>query len=170
MNPKKSDQEVLSVKRIAWIFAIFFSTFIIVDIAYITIAEKTWRGLVTEDGYQKGLQYNQTIEAVKEQKELGWKLQIKYQATDTKKGVLLVELLNKNNQKIVDANLVANIKRPVQIGQDFVVELKFDAETASYNSVVEFPMIGQWDVEIIAKTNDVRKNDIYQDVKRLVIR
>lgn len=167
MNPKTpSDQKSISVKRIAWIFAIFFSTFIIVDIAYITVAEKTWRGLATEDGYQKGLKYNQTIEAVKEQKELGWKLQIKYQPQVNKRGALLVELLDKNNQKINDAKLTANIKRPVQEGKDFAVDLKFDTKTQNYNSTIEFPMIGQWDVEIVARKND----DVYQDIKRLVIR
>ena len=50
MNP---DQQLKKYKFIPWIFAIFFCVFIIVDIAYIIIAEKTWRGLSTEDGYQK---------------------------------------------------------------------------------------------------------------------
>jgi len=167
MNPKiPSDQKSVSVKRIAWIFAIFFSTFIIVDIAYIITAEKTWRGLATEDGYRKGLQYNQAIEAVKEQRELGWKMEIKYRVVETKNGVLAIKLLDKNNQKITDANLIANIKRPVQEGKDFSADLKFNPSTQSYNSAVEFPMIGQWDIEIIARRNE----EVYQDVKRLVIR
>ncbi len=163
MNPNQSPQKS---KLIPWIFVIFFSTFIIVDIAYITVAEKTWRGIATEDGYQKGLKYNQTIAAVKEQKELGWKLQIKYQPQATKIGVLSVELLDKNNQKINDAKLTANIKRPVQEGKDFSVDLKFDPATKSYNSAIEFPMIGQWDVEIAAR----KDGNVYQDVKRLVIK
>ena len=87
-------------KLLPWIFAAFFSTFIIVDIAYIIIAEKTWRGMATEDGYQKGLKYNQTISAVKKQKELGWILQIKYNSSITKTGVLSVSLTDKNNQKM----------------------------------------------------------------------
>ncbi len=167
MNPKTpSDQKSISVKRIAWIFAIFFSTFIIVDIAYIITAEKTWRGLATEDGYRKGLKYNQTIEAVKEQKELGWKMEIKYREKKTQNGVLTVNLVGKNNQKITGANLTANIKRPVQEGKDFSVDLKFNPSTQSYNSAIEFPMIGQWDVEVVASKN----GDVYQDVKRWVVR
>jgi nitrogen fixation protein FixH len=166
MNPKNpSDQKPISVKRIAWIFAIFFSTFIIVDIAYIITAEKTWRGLATEDGYQKGLEYNQAIEAVKEQKELGWKMEIKYRVVETKNGVLTVNLVDKNNQKITDANLSVNFKRPVQEGNDFSVDLKFNPSTKKYDSAIKFSMIGQWDVEVIARRN----KDVYQDVKRWVI-
>ena len=113
---------------IPWFFVIFFSTFIIVDIAYIFVAEKTWRGLATEDGYQKGLKYNQAIDAVKEQKKLGWDMQIKYQPSGTKIGNLQVNLLNKNHHTIDDANLSVNIKRPVQEGKDFSVNLKFTKE------------------------------------------
>ncbi len=163
MNPKPQPNKS---KLIPWIFVIFFSIFIIVDIAYIIVAEKTWRGLSTKDGYQKGLKYNQSIEALKKQKELGWKLQIKYQSRATKNGVLLVELLDKDDQKISDASLVANIKRPVQEGKDFGVELKFDSTATSYTSPIIFPMVGQWDIEIVARKND----DVYQDIKRLVVR
>lgn len=163
MNPNQSNK---ASKLIPWVLVMFFSIFIIVDIIYITIAEKTWRGIVTEDGYQKGLKYNQIIAAVKEQKELGWDLQIKYKTIATKNGLLTVELLDNNKQIIKDAVLVANIKRPVQEGKDFVVDLKFDNVLQAYSSKVNFPLIGQWDVEVIARKGE----DVYQDVKRLVIR
>jgi nitrogen fixation protein FixH len=79
---------------------------------------------------------------------------------------LQVKLFNKNNQEIKDAIIIANIKRPVQEGKDFSVDLKFDNKTSSYISEINFPMIGQWDVEIVAR----RYGDIYQDTKRFVIR
>ncbi|MCE3255810.1 MAG: fixH [Rickettsiaceae bacterium] len=162
-EPQKKPQ---NYKAIPWFFAIFFSTFIIVDIIYITIAEKTWRGVYTEDGYQKGLKYNQSIEAVKNQENLGWDLQIKYQPTKNKAGTLQVDLLDKNHERITDAIVTAKIRRPVQEGADFSLPLKFDPATSSYKSAIEFPLIGQWDLEIIAKKN----GDIYQQVKRIVVR
>jgi nitrogen fixation protein FixH len=153
-------------KAIPYFFLFFFLTFITVDIAYIFVAEKTWRGLATEDGYQKGLKYNDTIEAVKEQKQLGWKLQIKYQPSASKIGNLQVTLTDKTGKIIRDAILTANIRRPVQEGKDFSVDLKFNNKTSIYQSTIEFPLIGQWDIEIVAKKGD----DVYQDVKRLVIK
>ena len=159
-------QQPKRAKLIAWIFAAFFSTFIIVDISYIIVAEKNWRGLATEDGYQKGLKYNDTIAAVKAQNQLGWKSQINYQFEKSKTGILQVKLFDKNHQEISTATITANMKRPVQEGKDFSVDLKFDTKTQSYNSAIEFSMIGQWDIEIVARKND----DVYQDIKRLVVR
>lgn len=158
----------LPIKKsnIIWFFVIFFSTFIIVDIAYIVVAERTWRGLVTEDGYKKGLEYNKVLEADKEQKQLGWDVQIAYQNKGVGIGNLMVKLLDKNHQAIPDADVVANIRRPVQSGSDFVLPLKFNSQTVTYQSLVKFSFSGQWDIEVIVKRGD----DIYQDVKRLVVR
>jgi len=164
------NQKISSVpnktRLIAWIFIAFFSTFICVNIAYITIAEKTWRGIATEDSYQKGLKYNQVIEAIKEQNKLGWQLLINYQFEKTGSGILSIELLDKNGQTIKNAFVTALIKRPLQEGKDFSIDLKFDRASKSYVSAVKFPMIGQWSIEIIAKKN----NCIYQNVKRLIIK
>jgi nitrogen fixation protein FixH len=157
-SPKKT-------KNILWFFVIFFSTFIIVDICYIFIAEKTWRGLATEDGYQKGLKYNQTIEVAKEQKQLGWNLKINYQPQGKKIGNLVVRLSDKNNEVILGANIIAYIKRPVQEGVDFSQSLQLDPKTMTYQSLIEFPLIGQWDIDIVAN----KENKSYQDKKRFVI-
>lgn len=168
-NSQKNNQQINSpkpFKGVIWIFLAFFSTFIIVDIFYITMAEKTWRGLATEDGYQKGLKYNETLKAVKTQKNLGWKLDIKYTPTSAKQGGLQVKLFDKDNQEIRDAKLSVKVKRPVEEGHDFSIDLKFNPETSSYNSKATFPLIGQWELETIA----VKNSDIFQEVKRIVVR
>jgi nitrogen fixation protein FixH len=132
---------------------------------YITISQKTWRGLATEDGYQKGLKYNESIKAVKKQKELGWNLRIEYQPSHSREGFLQIDLFDKNNQNIRNADLISNFRRPAQEGNDFSLPLKFNSETYQYGSKVEFPLIGQWDIEIVAK----KGSDVFQDVKRIVI-
>lgn len=152
-------------KGVIWIFVAFFSVFIAVDIIYITIAEKTWRGIATKDGYQKGLKYNETIKALEKQKNLGWSLEIKYLPKENKSGELQVKLLDKNNLVIRDAKLSAIIKRPTQEGQDFNLDLKFDPKNSSYNSAITFPLLGQWEIEAVATKGD----DIFQSVKRIII-
>ena len=151
-------------KSIFFIFAGFFFVFIVVDISYIYIAQKTWRGVSTEDSYRKGLKYNQTIAAVEEQKKLDWDLQLEYKSFGQKTGELQVILLD-NNKPITDANLIVNIKRPVQEGQDFSINLKFNSITQKYQSFIKFPLIGQWDLEIVV----VRGGDVLQKVVRLII-
>lgn len=147
------------------IFICFFSVFIIVDIAYIIIAEKTWRGVAIKDGYQKGLKYNESLEKVKKQAALGWNLQIKYLAESNQKGDLQIVLKDSNGAVINDANVTSKIKRPVQEGFDFELSLKFDERNSTYQSAIQFPLKGQWDVEIVAKKGE----DVMQEVKRLVI-
>lgn len=151
-NKKKS--------RIPYLFFIFFAVIFAVDGIYIYLAKKTWRGLATEDGYQKGLHYNQTIEAVKKQQELGWKSEIK---RDGK--ILRFSLKDKKNNLIKNAKVIAKITRPVQEGYDFEQELIFDAKNSAYIAKIDFPIKGQWDIDIIASVGDI----IYQDSKRIVL-
>ena len=56
----------------------FFAVIFAINFAYIYISQKTWRGVATQNSYQKGLEYNKTLEYVKSQKQLEWSSQIKY--------------------------------------------------------------------------------------------
>lgn len=170
MNQKESSQKTPNQtpkkSLIPWIFVAFFSVIFIVDFSYMYVAEKTWRGLVTDDSYQKGLNYNQTIGAFNQQKQLGWSSEIYYDVVASKSGNLRVKLVDKNGHIIKDATVVANIKRPVQEGYDFSVPLVFNKSTSNYQAKINFPLIGQWAIEIVASKN----SDSYQDGKRLIIR
>lgn len=62
--------------KIPYFFLAFFLVVLLVNISYIYISQTTWRGISTQDSYQKGLQYNQVLQTAKKQKELGWKIKI----------------------------------------------------------------------------------------------
>lgn len=151
--------------QVIWIFILFFAVFIIIDIFYIYIAQKTWQGVATEDAYQKGLHYNQTIEYVKKQKNLGWRSQIKYRPIISKTGNLDFLISDQQNLIISDAKVFAIITRPLQSGYDFKIELPFDQKKLIYSSKINFPLKGQWNVEIQA----INGSKTYQEVKRLII-
>jgi len=149
---------------IPWIFIGAFSLILLVDLFYIYLASSTWQGLYTENSYQKGLNYNQTLSAIDDQEKLGWDLAIKYENISPKKGILLIDL-HKDGNIISGANLVAKIVRPVSAGHDFSIPLSFNKMQKKYQAVVSFPLKGQWDIEIIAKKDGL----IYQDKKRFII-
>lgn len=151
--------------QVVWIFILFFAVFIIIDIFYIYIAQKTWQGVATEDAYQKGLRYNQTIEYVKKQKDLGWKAKIKYNPIISKSGNLDFAIFDQRNQLITNAKVFAVITRPLQSGYDFKIELPFDQKKLIYSSKINFPLEGQWNIEIQA----IKDSNTYQEVKRLII-
>ncbi|MES2961628.1 MAG: FixH family protein [Pseudomonadota bacterium] len=154
-KPKKS--------KIVYFFFAFFAVVLAVNIFYIYISKKTWRGVVTDDPYHKGLNYNDTLKEVAKQKVLGWSVKVDFRPGVTSQGTLMVTVQDKNLRYIEDAKIYATFKRPAQEGSDFVVPVPF--EDGIYKAKINFPVVGQWDGEVA-----IRKGaDTYQDVKRYII-
>ncbi len=162
-----SDQKDLQAKRkkskIPYIFFAFFAVIFAVDFFFIYISNKTWRGVVTENPYQKGLKYNEVLKASQKQEQLGFVLEMKYQKLAEKRGEISLKILDKNLLEITDAKVVLKFKRPTQEGFDFEKEVKF--LSGKYSAEIDFPLKGQWDVEAVVQ----RGEDIFQQVKRYVV-
>lgn len=140
--------------KIPYIFFAFFGVIILVNICYIYVAKKTWRGVTTENSYQKGLTYNDTLKQVEKQKELGWQVQIKPSSTGQNKLELVINVLDNKQSPIKDAVIYINFKRPTQEGFDFAMSPTSNIDGINKFSVV-FPFKGQWDAMIsISKGKD----------------
>ena len=160
-KPKKS--------KIPYIFFAFFAVFITVDIAFIYIAKKTWRGTVMDDSYEKGRKYNQVLQSDKKQKDLGLQPHLEYKAIASKKSALAFSLKDKNGKIINNAKIAIRLVRPTQAGFDFDQELFFDKKNQNYQKEIDFPLIGLWRVELQALVNINGKEEIFQHVERIVI-
>lgn len=153
-------------KSSGWIPYIFFGFFIfviLVNIIYIVVAIKSWRGIYTENSYQKGLNYNETIEIVKKQKNSGKKLLIKYTRQSSNQAIINICFIDKNSLLIKDAKISVKFKRPIQEGFDFNQD--FIPENGCYSSKVNFPLKGVWDLEVAA----IEKDAAFQEVKRYIV-
>ncbi len=150
--------------KIPYLFFVFFAVIFAVDAYQIYLSKKTWRGIVTEDSYHKGLHYNDVIDEAKKQQELGWKMQISYKNLGNKSGNLEIFLFDKNGVKISDAVVVVELRRPTQDGIDFKQEIKFGGD--SYKAKIDFPLAGQWDFRI----NASKLSDTFRESKRYVVR
>lgn len=149
--------------KIPYIFFAFFVVVIAVNIAFIYISKKTWRGVVTQDSYQKGVDYNQTLNQVKQQRDLGWKMVPKYTRTGPNRGILSVIVTDSNGAFVDKAEVYVIFKRPTQEGFDTSFPLQNIG--GAYSNKVSLPLSGQWDVEIVV----TRGEDVFQEVKRYVI-
>jgi len=158
-----SQEQQPTKSKIPYFFFAFFAVVLSVNIFYIYLANKSWRGVVTDNSYQKGVQYNEAISLVKEQKALGWKVDIKYDSLGNKSGKLLVKILDKNLRPITNANIRSYFKRPTQEGFDFDVPLIFSGE--KYEAKLVFPLKGQWDFNL----EITRGDDVFQEVKRYIV-
>ena len=165
MIEEKSDLENKPQKKskIPYFFFAFFFVSISVNIFYIYLSKKTWSGVVTEDSYQKGMQYNKFFADAKKQKELGWQIKLSYQNLGAAQGDLEIFLRDKNGKEIRDAEIAIYFKRPTNAGADFVEKIKFT--DAGYKAKITFPLRGQWDFII----NATKDKNVLQESKRYVV-
>lgn len=137
-------------------FAVVFA----VNAVFVTLAVQNNSGVITENPYEKGLAYNQTIQKAAHQEALGWQSDIGYE-NDT----LSFTLRDKQTRAITGATAKAYINRPIESGHAFTLALEEKAN-GTYAANIEFPLPGQWEVTV----NAVWHNQHYQNTKRLVVR
>lgn len=149
--------------KIPYFFFAFFAVVFAVNISYIYISNKSWRGVVVDKSYQRGVEYNQTLALLKKQQEMGWKLDAKFDNFGKNNGILRVRIFDKNSREIKDANIRVSLKRPTQEGFDFEVPLVFDAK--KYSATISFPLKGQWDFNF----EIARADEVFYEVKRYIV-
>ena len=145
---------------IPWLIVLFFLVFMIVDAFMVTVAIRTQTGLITEDAYKKGLAYNQTINAAREQETWGWSHTIILE--NNRLGFFLKDDFNSD---IIDANVNAKIIREVQDGYDFEVSMRRSSQNF-YEANIDFPLTGEWTIRIFA----TKKDRTYQASKKVFIK
>ena len=68
----------LSVRIIPWYFVMFFTVLAIVNIIFVTMANKTHPGVVNDNAYKDGLNYNEVIAMAERGEALGRKTGLAY--------------------------------------------------------------------------------------------
>lgn len=126
-----------------WVLG-FFLTFMVVDAVMVTVAVTTQTGTVTDQPYEKGLAYNKTISAAREQEKLGWRATFSY---DAKLGAVQVRLVDRVGAMIDGAQVSAQILRRVHDGDDRALSL-VEKGTGVYMAVLDTPLArGVWMAE-----------------------
>ena len=132
---QKSDGKLIFIY-----FLVFFALIIVVNSIFIYVALGTHSGVVTEQPYEKGLAYNETLAKAKAQVDLEHK--VSYRG-----GVL------RWNLPMGGAVVNANIVRPVQDGYDFQMPLKHMGG-GMYEANLVLPLKGAWTAKLKAIWDD----------------
>jgi len=146
-------------KRFFWMIFSFFAFITLVLGTFVTIATSTHRGVVTDNAYQKGLDYNQVVAADDAQTKLGWSGEISYD-----RGALSYTLLNEFNKPIVGARVIAYFSYVGADGFDFHIPLH--AAGDRYEAQAILKQAGQWDIRIAATWQDTP----YQQRTRITVK
>jgi nitrogen fixation protein FixH len=151
-----------------WIFVGFMLLVVAVNAVMATLAVRTFPGLQTEDAYNKGLRYNETIEAAREQAKRGWRMTLDVKplpATDGGRDAeVAVAFADRDGRPLERLEIDAALHRPAVAGFDRSVSLE-PRGGGVYAGVVTLPFPGQWDARITAR----RDADTYQATQRLFV-
>lgn len=145
---------------IPWYIVGFFAIIFVMDGIFVYLATNTHTGVVTEQAYLKGLNYNETVAAAEAQSRLGWTGTVDYADNGE-----FTYTLTAQGQPLSGADIVAEFTRPTHNGVDFTVPL-LESDTGAYRAAVDFPLDGVWDVRVYVTWNQQQ----YQQADRLIVR
>lgn len=163
-NLKNNKEKDHKSSKIPYFFLAFFIVVVLVNVAYIYLSKQSWRGIISPDAYQKGLNYNETLKQAEEQKKLGWKVSYILTQNSENNFVISVNPSDQNNAQIVDAEVAIEFRRPSEEGYDFIQRFTF--KDGVYEEKISFPLKGQWDFGIIVQ----KDGKIFKEVKREVLK
>jgi nitrogen fixation protein FixH len=152
-GPRNSD------KYIPWYFVAFFAALFVWDGIFVYTATSTHTGVVEEGTYNRGLNYNATVDAAELQDALNWKSSLDF----SNAGVLSFSLKDDKGEMIKGATVSAQFFRPTQAGHDFNLGLN-EAQSGHYASLIRTTP-GQWEVRIFVQWKQHR----YQVTERIIV-
>lgn len=148
---------------IPWYFVAFFVVVAIIDGTFAIIAVRTHTGIVTSNPYERGLAYNNILQAAEKQHSLGLIGNINFIQTTGNSGSINFTLKN-DTGTISPDNVTATIFRPTQSGMDFNIKLTSQAPGV-FTANITFPKQGLWEIRIHADLGD----NVYQKSRRVVV-
>ena len=150
---------------IPWAFVAFFGIVLAANGAMIWFAFQSWTGLETGSAYQRGLAYNRTLEAARQQAALGWKVGFSSEQTGERQAVIELTLQDRHGDLLERAHVQATIVRPTHVGYDFMQGL-IHKTAGRYQALLDLPLPGQWEIRIVAAEG----GDAYRLTERVYLR
>jgi nitrogen fixation protein FixH len=153
-------------KKVLISFILFFLFVILLLSGFAYIAIKTNPGVVVEQAYEKGLNYNATLEEAEKQAALGWNADVEYVSENGKSltGNIIINLSDKNKKALSGAKVTLRVIRPSESGNDFVLQA-IESGAGKYISKLEFKLKGNWQVDA---TIELDGNKLFKSAKIFV--
>ncbi len=143
-----------------WLFVGGLGIVVIVNGFLVYFAINSWTGLSTEGHYDKGLAYNQTLDAQRQQNALGWKANFIYNLD----GNISVRLTDTNGKPLDNLKVKAQLYRPSQDDVDYIVDLQRTL-AGTYQAKPQLPLPGLWEVRLSAN----RGSDTFRLRRRIQV-
>jgi nitrogen fixation protein FixH len=146
---------------IPWIFVGGMAVVVVVNAVMITLAVRSWTGLVVEKPYERGVAYNRVLEAQHRQDALGWNFAVGTDGADR----IRLTVTGRDGQPLDGLALTAALVRPIDLLPDVPLIFK-QTEAGVYVAEAQAPKPGQWDLKVEAQRSD----DHFHLVERVILK
>ena len=129
---------------------------IMVNVAFIVTAFVTNPGLVEEDYYEKGQDFERTMRTRREDRErLGWQIDLKTsdQIVANKTTTIHVDLKNRDGQLISADRVTLRSYRPSDVTADFSQPME-NLAPGRFVTSIKFPLKGVWDISAVVRSGE----------------
>lgn len=145
---------------IPWYFVGAFLVIFAVNGLFVYLATSTHPGVVTENSFEYGIDYDAITNHADQQHSLNWNTTITLDGNH-----LQFSVLDPNGQSIDDATVIAHITRPTDDEADITQPLNAEG-SGLYSASIAFTKKGQWDITIATQWNQQQ----HQTHKRVIVK
>ena len=152
-------ERVVTGRHVLFGVLAFFAVVLAANGTFIFLALDTWTGLSTENPYQRGIEYNDVLDAAARQRALGWTGVVSFVPSRDGRGRLSLIVTDRRGAPVENLTVTADIRRPTNEGFDQAVALA-PSGAGTYVVELELPLPGQWDVHALGEARDGRRFEI----------
>lgn len=129
-----------------WIPGCFIAFFVLLlglESAFVALASQSFTGLVTDNAYAVGLNYNEVLAQREAEKKLGWKTDLAFEQGAGLVGRLSLRVHDANGQLLVADKVRATAERMSRFPQ--IQEVNYERQPdGSYSARLSVPLAGRW--------------------------
>ncbi|MEM7223861.1 MAG: FixH family protein [Pseudomonadota bacterium] len=127
----------------------FFAVILLVNLLFIYLAVGSFTGIDTEQAYQKGLGYNDTLQAAENQRELGWAFNVNHEDLGDQLDLSL-QIVDRYGNGIEGLEIEAELRRPTDAALDRGAAFTRYGG-GRYGASIPLPSRGNWTLRLTAR-------------------
>lgn len=130
-----------------WMIFSLVALFMLFDLGFIALAQKTFSGVYTDNYYQKGVDFDKINRSSIYQDKTGWKSEIMYNEDSRQ---VSVRLHTANGEGVSGVRVQAKVIRPVTSKFDQILDM-VEWSPGLYGAHLDLPENGQWEIRVKAR-------------------
>lgn len=154
-----------SALKSPWVWG-WFGMIVVVMLANMTMihfARTTSPGLVVNDFYEKGKNYDNTLQERQLEKTLGWQIspQLSEKITVDKVFSIALSVAGAKGEKVLPREATIYLFRPSDATADFFLPMELNSK-GLFVADLELPLPGKWDIIFSLSSGDEHKEVAYK--------